>query len=141
MFGSAAVLPYSINSAVYEPVQNTKHSCSANDFVFFKILASLLGRSILKVIGLPERKRMDSYLRYGCIERFHFIFLFWTKFIFLHKVHLVEITWREFSYMARFFSFCMLYLERPVTWLTEILTFTMQIKPMGGSSFEHLTVS
>lgn len=71
-------------------MQNNKHSCSADDFVFFKILASLLGRSKLKIIGTPER--MDSYLRYGCVERFHFVFIFCTKFLFLHEVHLVEFT-------------------------------------------------
>lgn len=83
-------LTQSMVQAVCEPVQNNESSCSANDFVFFKIFASLLGRSILKIIGTPER--MDSYSRCGCMERFHFIFVFCTRFLFLHKVHLTEFT-------------------------------------------------
>lgn len=63
----------------------------------------------LKIVGTSER--MDSYLQYGCMERFHFMFIFYTNFILWslpeHSFHI----WPGYS---------LVHLETPVTWLTEI---------------------
>lgn len=51
----------------YESAQNNKLNCTADYFVFFKILPSLLGRSILKVIGFPGKKKKEKINIYGMI--------------------------------------------------------------------------
>lgn len=83
--------------ALCDPEQNTEHICSANDFVFFKILVSLLGGSISET-SRDYRKNgfiMTVWL-YGKISLYVYI---------LHRFYLVKFPWTEFSYLARLFSF------------------------------------
>lgn len=100
-----------IVQAVYESAQNNEHSCIADYFVFFKILPSLLGRSILKVIGFPGKKKRRLMYMVWLFRKIWF-HSYTLKMISLHKVYLLEVIWTEFSYLTRFFCFCIPYLEK-----------------------------
>lgn len=86
-------LTWSVVQALCDPEQNNEYSCSANDFVFSKIIASLLGGSI------PENSRDSRKNGFICtVWLYGFIFTVWLygKISFyvyiLHKFYLVEFT-------------------------------------------------